>query len=63
MTHRKCFLKIMAGDATSWTPNYELGCWGQTVQRWLDEGIPSERMYWNFWCYVPRNFVVTGDIL
>ena len=49
MTQRECFLKIMAGETTSWTPNYELGCWGQTIQRWLDEGIPSDQMYWNFW--------------
>ncbi|MFA5043051.1 MAG: uroporphyrinogen decarboxylase family protein [Kiritimatiellia bacterium] len=49
MTHRECFLKIMDGATTSWTPNYELGCWGQTIQRWIDEGIPTDRMYWNFW--------------
>jgi len=49
MTHRKYFHKIMQGKPTDWVPNYELGCWGQTVQRWLDEGIPGDQMYWNFW--------------
>lgn len=49
MTHRECFLKIMRGEKTDWVPNYELGCWGQTVQRWIDEGIPTDQMYWNFW--------------
>jgi len=45
MTHRECFGKVMAGEATEWVPNYELGCWGQTVQRWLDEGMPVDRVY------------------
>ena len=43
MTHRECFLKVMAGEPTSWVPNYELGCWGQTVERWLKEGMPQGR--------------------
>jgi len=45
MTHRECFLKVMAGEATDWVPNYELGCWGQTIQRWLDEGMPPDKVY------------------
>ena len=40
MTHRECFLKVMAGEVTPWVPNYELGCWGQTVERWWREGMP-----------------------
>jgi len=42
MTHRECFLKVMAGESTPWVPNYELGCWGQTVERWLGEGMPAD---------------------
>lgn len=49
MTNRECFLKIMKSEKTEWVPNWELGCWGQTIQRWIDEGIPTDRMYWNFW--------------
>ena len=49
MTQRECFLKVMAGEPTPWVPNYELGCWGQTMQRWLDEGAPADLIYWNFW--------------
>ena len=45
MNHRQCFNKVMAGRPTPWVPNYELGCWGQTVQRWYDEGLPSEATY------------------
>ena len=45
MTHRECFLQAMAGETTDWVPNYELGLWGQTKQRWLDEGMPEDRVY------------------
>ncbi|OGV81814.1 MAG: hypothetical protein A3K19_26480 [Lentisphaerae bacterium RIFOXYB12_FULL_65_16] len=30
-THRQYLQKILAGERTDWVPNYELGCWGQTV--------------------------------
>ena len=43
MTHRECFNKVMAGQPTPWVPNYELGCWGQTVERWFGEGLPQDR--------------------
>jgi uroporphyrinogen decarboxylase len=33
----------MAGEPTPWVPNYELGCWGQTVDRWWKEGMPVDR--------------------
>jgi hypothetical protein len=49
MTHRECFLKIMAGEPTNWVPNYELGCWGQTKQRWLDENMPEDKVYFGDW--------------
>ena len=45
MNHRECFREVMAGNPTEWVPNYELGCWGQTKQRWLDEGMPRARVY------------------
>ena len=43
----------MAGKPAPWIPNYELGCWGQTVQRWLAEGAPADLIHWNFWQGVP----------
>ena len=49
MTHRECFLKVMAGEVTDWVPNYELGCWGQTIQRWLNEGMPTDQVYLGDW--------------
>jgi len=45
MTHRECFAKVMAGEPTAWVPHYELGCWGQTTQRWLAEGMPISEAY------------------
>ena len=53
MTHREHFLKIMAAEVSDWVPNYELGCWGQTTQRWLDEGMPEDRAGVNMWGGVP----------
>jgi len=45
MNHRECLQKILTGQSTSWTPNYELGCWGQTVERWFSEGLPQDATY------------------
>ena len=42
-THRECFRRIMAGGTAPRVPNYELGCWPQTVDRWRAEGMPEER--------------------
>ncbi|MDD5707094.1 MAG: uroporphyrinogen decarboxylase family protein [Kiritimatiellae bacterium] len=39
MTHRECFQKVMAGERTPWVPNYELGVWPQTIERWYGEGL------------------------
>ena len=47
MTHRECFHKVMAGEVTDWVPNYELGCWGQTVENWIAEGLPQEQSYFS----------------
>lgn len=49
MTHRECFHKVMSGEPTAWVPNYELGFWPQTIDRWRKEGIPDDLMYWNVW--------------
>jgi len=57
MTHRECFNKIMVGEPTDWVPNYELGCWGQTTQRWLNEGLPEEQSYFG------RNDMFEGEPL
>lgn len=43
MTGQECFHAVMAGRPTAWVPNYELGCWGQTVERWFAEGMPRDK--------------------
>jgi uroporphyrinogen decarboxylase len=43
LNHRECLRRILRGEPAPWVPNYELGCWGQTVERWLREGMaPGE---------------------
>ena len=42
MTVREAFLRVMRFQPTDRVPNWEMGCWGQAVQRWVDEGLPPE---------------------
>ena len=49
MTHRECFLKVMAGKPTDWVPNYELALCGQTIDRWIQEGMPQDQVYLGDW--------------
>jgi len=48
MNHREYFLKIMKGEASNWIPNYEYGLWGQTLERWIKEGLPEDMIYNNW---------------
>lgn len=48
MTDRELFHKIMNFEPVDRVPNYELGCWGQTYERWHDEGMPREALYYNW---------------
>jgi len=48
MTARDRFNKVLSFEAVDRLPNYELGCWGQTIQRWYDEGLPQGDLYWNW---------------
>ncbi len=43
MTVRESFLRCMRFEAVDRLPNFELGYWGQTVERWLAEGMPPEQ--------------------
>jgi hypothetical protein len=49
MTQRERFRKVMAFEPVDRVPNYELGCWGQTIERWLAEGMPRDAVYLNWW--------------
>jgi hypothetical protein len=48
MTNRERLLKVLSFEPVDRLPNYELGIWGQTLDRWLSEGMPPDVMY-NDW--------------
>ena len=49
MTELERFDAMMAGQPADRLPNWELGVWGQTVDRWRAEGAPAD-LTWNwFW--------------
>ena len=48
MTDRKRFLNIMEFKSVDRYPNYELGVWGQAIDRWYSEGLPRDVCYWNW---------------
>ncbi|MBM3214687.1 hypothetical protein FJZ36_07210 [Candidatus Poribacteria bacterium] len=43
MTHRERFHAVMEYRPVDRVPNWELGIWPQTLQRWLREGMPDEK--------------------
>jgi hypothetical protein len=49
VNQRERFLKVMAFEPADRVPNYELACWGQTIDRWLREGMPQDSVYLNWW--------------
>ena len=55
MNGQERFQRIMKFQPVERTPNYELGLWGQTVERWYAEGMPREAVYLNWFegepCY------------
>jgi len=48
MTDRERFLNIMEFKSVDRYPNYELGVWGQAIDRWYSEGLPRDVCYWNW---------------
>lgn len=40
MNTRERFLKSMSFKTVDRPPNFELGYWGQTIERWIKEGMP-----------------------
>ncbi|HID07419.1 MAG TPA: hypothetical protein EYP10_09765 [Armatimonadetes bacterium] len=44
MTTRERFLRTMNLVSVDRPPNFELGYWGQTTDRWLNEGMPDEAL-------------------
>ncbi|MHB0936053.1 MAG: uroporphyrinogen decarboxylase family protein [Armatimonadota bacterium] len=42
MTQRERFRRVMEFQPVDKVPNYELCCWGQTLERWEAEGMPRD---------------------
>ena len=42
MTTRERFVNCMNFEPVDRLPNFELGFWGQAIERWLGEGMPEE---------------------
>lgn len=38
----------MAFESVDRAPDYELGLWGQTIERWFNEGMPRDMVYLNW---------------
>jgi len=45
MTGQERFQRVMNFQEVDRVPNYELGLWGQTVDRWHREGLPQDVLY------------------
>ncbi|MDW7657348.1 MAG: uroporphyrinogen decarboxylase family protein [Bacillota bacterium] len=46
---RQRFINVMSYQAVDRIPNYEAGVWGQTKQRWIDEGLNEFDLHWDWW--------------
>jgi len=63
MNHRERFLAVMDHRPPPAVPNWELGVWGQTRDRWLKEGLREEEVIWDwfrgdpYWGMDLREFV------
>lgn len=49
MTHQEIFHRIMSFQSVPRLPNYELGIWGQNIERWMKEGCPDRRYLTSEW--------------
>jgi hypothetical protein len=45
MTGRERFCKTLSFQPVDRLPNMEMGCWGQTWDRWFSEGLPRDSVY------------------
>ena len=48
MTLRERFLAVMEHQPADRVPNWELGVWPQTRERWEKEGLPAEKFKWDW---------------
>ena len=48
MTNRERFINTMEYKAVDRVPNYEVGVWGQTIDRWEKEGLNIYDLHWDW---------------
>jgi uroporphyrinogen decarboxylase len=48
MTNRERLLAVLNFQPCDRLPNYELGAWGQAIERWIAEGLPEHECYFNW---------------
>ena len=54
MTHLERFLNVMEYRPVDRLPNWEYGAWGQTIERWKQEGLNVDAMHWDMITGVPE---------
>lgn len=66
-TDRERFIDVFEYRPVDRVPNWEAGCWGQTKDRWIREGLDESKVNWDWWygdeywrmdhrLFVPINF-------
>jgi hypothetical protein len=70
MNHLECFIAVMDYAPVDYVPNWELGVWGQTKDRWVAEGLDETSLHWQWFPgeaklgMDPKEFIFfTGDPL
>ena len=48
MNHLERFLAVMEYEPVDRVPNWELGAWAQTRDRWEKEGLDPTSLHWNW---------------
>lgn len=49
MNGRERFINVMEYKPVDKVPNYEVGVWGQTKERWIGEGLNEFDLHWDWW--------------
>ncbi|HEX7434500.1 MAG TPA: uroporphyrinogen decarboxylase family protein [Anaerolineaceae bacterium] len=48
LTGRERFLSVMEYQPVDRVPNHEVGVWGQTIDRWAEEGLDIHQLHWDW---------------
>ena len=48
MSSRQRFINVMEYNTVDHVPNYEVGVWGQTIDRWQNEGLNIYDLHWDW---------------